>query len=90
MDFKRKDGMIYLGDENAPDAYIQYDEIDGDKKILNCTHTVVNPSLEGKGIGSKLVEELANYARENDYKVIAGCSFALSKLQSSEYDDIRA
>jgi predicted GNAT family acetyltransferase len=39
------------------------------------THTRVPPDIEGRGLGSKLVEAGLNYARESDLKVKSTCWF---------------
>lgn len=44
-------------------------------------HTVVPPPLEGRGIASALVREAYDYARENGYKILATCSYAVRWLQ---------
>lgn len=52
-------------------------------------HTEVDPSLRGQGIGEKLLDEAAKYAREKKLKIHATCPFALKKLQGSdEYSDV--
>ena len=91
MDFKFEEGLIYLGEETNPDAYIEYNKFERDgETILNCAHTVVDPSMGGQGIGSKLAEAFFNYARENGYKVQSTCSFTHKKLIEGDNDDIKA
>ena len=56
---------------------------------LSIDHTEVDPSMEGKGIGKLLLEELVYYVRENKIKVIARCSFASAKFKSHpEWQDV--
>lgn len=45
MEFNRKDGMIYLGDESRPDAYVTWKLHDD---VMHVDHTVVKPSLRSR------------------------------------------
>ncbi len=42
---------------------------------LTVLHTEVLPNGEDKGLGKKLLEAMAEYARKNNLKVIALCPF---------------
>lgn len=46
-----------------------------DDETLALTHTEVDPSLEGHGIGSKLVEEVLQYVEEHNLKIVPLCPF---------------
>ena len=60
-----------------------------DKTSLLITHTEVNDSLGGKGIGKQLVSAAVNYARQNGYVVKATCSYANAVLDKTvEYADV--
>ena len=58
--------------------------------ILNAYHTGVRKELEGQCIAGKLFDELVNYARENNYKVIPSCSYILAKFRrnANAFSDI--
>ncbi len=88
MDFKFDGDSIYLGNsKNDYSALIHFVK-DGD--TLNIDHTLVKPELEGKGIAGKLFDEVINYARKNNFKVSATCSYAKKKLENDDsYNDIR-
>ena len=47
-----------------------------DQNILNIHCTVVDPAYGGKGLGSVLVKEALQYAKEKEYSVTSTCSFA--------------
>ncbi len=52
-------------------------------------HTEVDPSLRGQGVGEKLVDAAAEYARENNFKIFATCPFAIKVLrENDEYADV--
>lgn len=57
---------------------------------LTAYHTEVSEKLKGQGVGSKLLERMAEYARENKLKVIALCPFVRSQFQRhpEKYTDI--
>jgi uncharacterized protein len=52
-------------------AFIEY--ILNNENILFLTHTEVPTVLEGKGIGSKIVEKTLNYAKEGGFKIAPLC-----------------
>ena len=53
------------------------------------THTLVPPAIEGRGLGSQLVETGLNYARENQLKVKSTCWFVSKYIRMHpEYQDL--
>ncbi|GAB3885175.1 GNAT family N-acetyltransferase [Spirosoma agri] len=46
-----------------------------DDETLALTHTEVDPSLEGKGVGSHLVEGVLTYVEQNNLKIVPLCPF---------------
>jgi predicted GNAT family acetyltransferase len=58
-------------------------------KLIIFTHTGVPPAIEGRGIGSKLVETGLDYARENGLKVRSTCWFVSKYIRRNpEYQDL--
>lgn len=58
-----------------------------EKGGLDIRHTIVPVELEGRGIASALVKAAYDYARENNLKPVATCSYAVMWLQRHpEYD----
>lgn len=53
-------------------------------------HTEVDISLKGKNMGYQLVQQAADYARKNNYKIVAYCTFAQSvfKKKTAEFEDV--
>ena len=49
-------------------------------QLVTIDHTKVDPSLEGKGIGRKLLDEAVRWARETHTKVIPTCSYAAAQF----------
>ena len=55
-----EENRIYLPDENGKVlAEIVFEKVD--EKTYNISHTFVDDSLRGQGIGSELVEKAINY-----------------------------
>jgi predicted GNAT family acetyltransferase len=49
-------------------------------------HTEVDESLKGQNIGKKLLEEMVNYARQNELKVFPYCPFVKAQFRRHESD----
>lgn len=59
-------------------------------KTLIVAHTEVPVELSGQGFGKILVREAINFAKENNYKLIAVCKFTERFLNNhTEYNYIR-
>ncbi|GAB4018922.1 GNAT family N-acetyltransferase [Spirosoma koreense] len=54
-------------------SILVYEHVDDDTLAL--VHTEVDPSLEGHGIGSKLVEGALAYIEANNLKIVPLCPF---------------
>ncbi len=66
---------------------IEYSTRDENKIVIE--HTEVDSAFQGKGVGKDLVHEAAEYARENNLKIIPVCSYAKKFLErTSDYDDV--
>ena len=70
-----EENRIYLPDERWNIlAEINFEKIDD--KTYNISHTFVDDSLRGQGIGSELVEKAMSYLISKWYKVTATCPYA--------------
>ena len=70
-----EENRIYLPDENWNIlAEINFEQVDD--KTYNISHTFVDDSLRGQGIGSELVEKAMTYLISKWYKVSATCPYA--------------
>ncbi|QJD80079.1 GNAT family N-acetyltransferase [Spirosoma rhododendri] len=54
-------------------AFINYQK-QGDKTLI-LTHTEVDPTLEGKGVGSKLVADTLAYIDSRGMNIVSACPF---------------
>ena len=67
-------------------AYLEYVIADG---VMDILHTVVPMELEGKGVGSALVKQALEYARESHLNVVPSCPFAETfMIRHKEYEDL--
>jgi predicted GNAT family acetyltransferase len=77
--------VIYSG---GNEVYVEY--LPGDK-VLNLNHTFTHPELRGKGLAAQVVRAALEYAKENDLKIIPGCSYVQSFLaKHDEYKELVA
>jgi len=60
---------------------------DGQRRIFS--HTEVDPSLEGKGMGSKLVREALEDTRQDGKRIVPVCEFVAAYVKKHrDWDDI--
>ena len=60
-------------------SIVQYQQVDDETLAL--THTEVDPSLEGQGVGSHLVTGLLEYVERNNLKIVPLCPFVAVYLK---------
>ncbi len=61
---------------------------EGQRKIV-IDHIEVDESLQGKGVGEKMVEAAVKFAEKNNLLIKPACSFAKKVLESDEkYEDV--
>lgn len=79
---------FYSGDDpQSPQAEIVFERMNPQEYRI--THTFVDPSLRGQGVGAQLVDAVADLARKEGRKVSASCSYARALLQRrAQYADI--
>jgi uncharacterized protein len=85
---KRDNNKFYIG-ENIENilAEITFAPTGADKIIID--HTYVSDSLKGQGIGQQLVKSVAEYARQENKKIIPSCPFAKRIMtKDEEYRDV--
>ena len=87
MDFILDGNRFYMGEDPAkPLAEITFEKRANDRLVVD--HTFTHDSLRGQGIARKLVERMADYARENGYKLLATCPYAKKVLSEDDFDDV--
>lgn len=74
-------------DGGAVAGFIEYQEARG---LLVLTHTEVDRSFEGQGVGSTLARAALDDVRERELKALVVCPFILQWIQRHpEYADIQ-
>lgn len=54
-------------------------------------HTLVPPSMRGRGVAAQLVERLVADAREEGFKIVPQCSYVEAAFnRNDEWSDLRA
>lgn len=88
MEIKKGTNGFYIGDsEDDIIAEITYVPTGEDRIIID--HTYVSNELRGQGIARKLLDEVANYARTENKKIIPLCSYAKTQMEKhEEYHDL--
>lgn len=88
MEVKRGNSCYYIGeDEYNYKGILTYEE-KGD--VIDATHTIVKPEFGGQGLAGELVKKLVEEARRENKKIKGTCSYVHKKLESSDFDDVRA
>lgn len=71
-----------LVEENNILAEIDFPYVD--ENTICITHTYVSDSLRGQGIAGKLVKKVIEVAINNNLKIKATCSYAISYFEKHE------
>lgn len=88
MEVKKGRNCYYIGEnENNYKGILTYED-KGD--VIDAQHTIVKPEFGGQGLGGELVKQLVEDARKENKKILGTCSYVEKKLESSDYDDVRA
>lgn len=83
------EGMFYIEKSGSRVAEIAYAPA-GEGKIT-AHHTYVSNELRGGGVAGQLLDALADYARENNLKIIPTCSYVAARFaRGGKYDDVSA
>lgn len=86
MDIKQEDsggkGCFYIDSDEKRLALLEYSI--PEPGILIILHTEVDESLKGKNIGSRLIDSVAAYAREQKLRIRPACPFARAVLEKNK------
>ena len=75
----KENQYLLLGENDETLAEIDFPMIK--EGVIEITHTIVSPSLQGQGIARKLVDKVVEIAKEKGYRVTASCSYARHYLE---------
>ncbi|OCA84225.1 hypothetical protein A8F94_16035 [Bacillus sp. FJAT-27225] len=90
-EIKKGNNEFYIeegGEKIARIEYVPQGPDEQGKDIITVTHTVVDEAHGGKGLGKELVNKIAEYARAEDKKINAQCSYAHHVLGKDENKDL--
>ena len=76
--------------ELSADGHVAHADyaIEGD--VIVFTHTIVPPALQGRGIGTRLIEGALAQVRERGLKLRADCAFVVAYLaKHPEWQDLQ-
>ncbi len=86
---KHEEGIFFIEKEGKRVAEITY--VPAGEKTINANHTYVSAELRGGGVAAQLLDALADYARENNLKIVPSCSYVVTKFShGTKYDDVSA
>ena len=82
-----KKGSFYIEENENRIAELAYTW--RSKEVISIDHTEVDESLEGKGVGSALVEHVVQFARETGIKLKLYCAFAKTVFERhTNFNDV--
>lgn len=82
LDENDSQGRFFVGDKDKPIALLNY--FYKTDNVLVITHTEVDSSLQGQGVGKALIEAVVNFAKQNDLKIQPLCTYASAVLIKNE------
>ncbi len=84
----RNKGAFYVEDEDGDWIAEMTYYREGQRKIV-IDHTEVDESLQGQGVGERMVEEAVRFAEDNNLLIKPICPFVKKILESDEkYEDV--
>ncbi len=82
-------GVFFIETDGARVAEMTYQRL-GDAHIL-IDHTLVDPSLRGKGVARHLLDAAVGWARSNGIRISATCSYVVVQFaRDSSLRDVQA
>lgn len=87
--FNLSHNRIYMNNEEGKIiAEVTFPDFDDNTIIID--HTFVDDSLRGQGIAAKLMLEVVSYAKANNKKIKASCSYAVKWFEKNkeQYGDL--
>lgn len=71
-------GVFFIEKDGARVAEMTYQRL-GDTRIV-VDHTFVDPSLRGGGVARQLLDAAVAWARQNQVRISATCSYVIAQL----------
>lgn len=85
---KQGNAFIYSNDDGSKGGEITFRP--QSENVIIADHTYVDPALRGQGVAAKLLDALAEYARDNDLRIKAHCSYVVDAFSrfAEKYQDV--
>ncbi len=81
-----KENERFVFYDDGKEAYVEYTAGEGE---LNLYHTHTDPELRGKGLAARVVRAALEFAKENNLKIIPGCSYVQAFVsKNDEYKEL--
>ena len=81
------EGHKFYARLDGHEAYMTYKQVDDTTLVYD--HTFVPQELRGKGVAGTVVNRALEYARQQGYTVVPGCTYVRNYLQRHpEFEDI--
>ncbi|MBU2921266.1 N-acetyltransferase [Winogradskyella psychrotolerans] len=88
-DTSNKNNRFYLLDNEKEIGEIAYAYVN--EGLIDINHTEIDPNYRGQNLGHKLIEAVADFARENKLQATASCPYVAKVFgKTTQYDDIKA
>jgi predicted GNAT family acetyltransferase len=71
-------GEFFIEENGARIAQMTYRRLDATRVLIDHTH--VEPRLRGRGIARRLLDAAIAWARRNDTRISASCSYVLAEF----------
>ena len=83
-----KDGFFIAEENGKRMGYISYEWMN--ESVFAIMHTVIEPAFQGKGVAKALLDAAVAYARANNLRIHAVCSYVVRQFENKEYDDVNS
>lgn len=90
MNIKQGKNRFYVGD-SVTTATAEMSYVPTGDNLLIIDHTYVSEELKGQGVAKLLLNEVVEYARNENLKIIPLCPYAAGQMKDNEeYADVLA
>ncbi len=83
----QSDRIVALDEQGTEMGFIAWTILEDG--VLQAHHTFVDPKFRGQGVAGHLLKEMVSYARKNNKKIFATCSYVVKMFShGDEYKDV--
>lgn len=86
-EYNEDGGVFYLVDDGERLGKITYDDVDGDRFVVDWVE--VEPEYRGQGLARRLIDRIANFARDRGVMIRPTCGVTRSVMERhAEFADV--